>query len=98
EERPVAFDAFEVVAAAVLELEVRPEEHVPDRAGHEDLARFGRLEDPGGEMHGDSGDVSVGEFAPTGVQADLEFEAHAPHRGPQPYGAFNRPRGIVEHG
>lgn len=53
EELPVAFDSLQLVPAPVLELDVRAEQQVPDRAGHEHLTGHGAGQDPGGDVDGD---------------------------------------------
>ena len=52
EELPVALDPLQLVPAPALELDVRAEQKVADRAGHEHLTGRGAGQDAGGDVDG----------------------------------------------
>src|SRR6266702_2471200 len=73
---PVARHPFELVLAAIRELDPRPHHQVLDRAGHQHAAVPGQRHDPGGDVHGQAGDLAAVDLDLAGVQArpDLDPE------------------------
>ena len=59
EELPGSVDAFEVVLAAVVELEACSGDEHWDCGGDPELSGFGKFEDTSGDVHGDAGDFGA---------------------------------------
>ena len=84
------------MAAAGDELDTRPDHEVFDGAGDDYLTRLRLGRHPGANVHGDTGDVIVNEFALTGVHTDPELQIQRGHGIPDGPGALNCPAGSME--
>ena len=69
-EVPGAWHTFERVIPAVVELDPRPRDEIPDRSGDEDLVGFGQRRDPGADVHGNATDIVAGKLDLTRVEPD----------------------------
>src|SRR6266508_1166828 len=98
EDLPFAGDAFELVAAAVGELDVGPLHQVAHRARDQHLARTGKARDPRSDVHCDPGEVVATQLALAGVDAGADFQADVAGILGDGAGAFDGPSGPVEGG
>jgi hypothetical protein len=83
---------LEFVFTAVLELDARAGHQVPDRAGHQDLGRFGERGHPLTDVHGYPTDISVADLDLAGVQADTNIQVQVRSRVADGARAANRTR------
>src|SRR5688500_10516497 len=86
------------MAAAVVEAEARAGREVAHRCRHEDLARVGCRLDPGGDVDGETADVSGADVALAGVEAGADLQAEAGELVTDGPGALDGPGGGVEGG
>ena len=96
EQMPVAGHTLELVCAAVVELEARPDHEVAQRAGHQHLVRSGQCADPRADVHGDTADVVAANLALAGVQPGTYLDAERLHRVANRHGAADRSLRPVE--
>src|SRR5215470_15717501 len=88
--------AFQLVLAAVLELDLRAPYEILDRAGNEDLAGGGKRRDTGAGADDDPCDLPLVELALPRVNSCPELEPDRLHRGENPLRAPDRPCRPVE--
>src|SRR5262249_27219847 len=89
---PLAPDALQLVATAVLEVDAGAGDELPDRARDEDLARRRVRRDARADMHGDSGHLCVDHLALPGVEARPELQSQIAHGCADRDGARDCPR------
>src|SRR2546428_4139274 len=82
EKAPRAGNAFQLVLAALVELEPRARDEVLDRAGDEHLARARRGRYARADVDGDAADLAGGDLAFARVQAGANLEPERVHRIP----------------
>src|SRR5437588_1808014 len=95
---PFAGDAFEIVHAALFELDARSGDQVLDGSRDEHLAGLSMRGDSCSCVHGDPGDLAVDELALPGVEARTQVEPQSLDRVGDRAGAADRPRRSVERG
>src|SRR5919202_3341174 len=81
EELPLAGDAFEGSRAQALELQFGAGDKVFHGRGDEYLSGFGKRRYTGADVHGESGDLVVDNFAFAGVQSRADFDAELAYCG-----------------
>src|SRR5262249_61511443 len=74
---PLAGDTLQIVTAAVLEFETRPDYEVPDRTRHEHLAGTGQCRDARADVHRHPREVLTSHLTFTRVQAGPDVDTNA---------------------
>ena len=97
EETPFTGHVPQLVRAAILELQPRPDHKVAQGAGHEHLVRSCQGAHPRPDMHTDPADVIAAHFALAGLQPGAHFDAQRLHCVTDRHRAADRSLRTVEH-
>jgi len=96
EEMPLLGHALQRVRTAVVELDARPDDEVPDGRGDKDLARVCKSRDAGSDMDGDAPDVGAIELDLARVETGSDVEPEVANGGADRLRAADRSRRAVE--
>ena len=93
---PLSRNAFQLPRTAVVELELRARDQIPDRPRNEDLSPARRCGYTRADVNGEARYLSVGDFALASVEARTKLEPVFSGSGEDGPRALDRPRGTVE--